>query len=85
MSGAETRRIPAFLKGEPLPPGYFDKPAPYVNAPTRNVNLSDLVAYARKEGKDCWSITKEDIQKCSCQSVNLSLTPPELFGHRSES
>lgn len=68
MSGTETRRIPEFLRGEQLPPGYFDNPDPYANAPTRKMNLSALVAYARKEGKDCRSLTKEDVQKFSCQS-----------------
>ena len=60
--------LPGFLDREQLPAGYFAKPDPYATAPTRKMNLSALVAYARKEGKDCWSLTKEDIQKFSCQS-----------------
>lgn len=65
MSETETEKIPGFLEGEPLPSGYFNKPDPYGDAPTRKVNLSLLVSYARKEGKDCLSLTKEEIKRFS--------------------
>ena len=64
MNGTEKiRRVPKFLEGEPLPIGYFDPPNPYVSAPTRKVNLSALVAYARKNGKNCWELTKEEVKQ----------------------
>lgn len=64
MNGIErTRRVPKFLEGEPLPVGYFDPPNPYVSAPTRKVDLSALVAYARKNGKSCWELTKEEVKQ----------------------
>lgn len=63
MNGTAAKRIPSFLEVEQLPPGYFDEPNPYDNAPTRKVKLNALVAYARQQGKDCWTLTKEDVQK----------------------
>ena len=61
MNGMKDRRIPPFLEGEPLPKGYFDVPDPYVSAPTRKVNLSELVAYARKNGKSRMELSKEEV------------------------
>ncbi|MBO4677806.1 MAG: hypothetical protein J5633_09705 [Oscillospiraceae bacterium] len=62
MNGTETRRIPDFLKGEPLPAGYFEPVNPYVDAPTCNVNFGKLVAYAKAHGKTQWELTKEEVQ-----------------------
>ena len=63
MSGTKTRRIPKFLEGEPLSAGYFEPPNPYIDAPTRKVDLGALVAYARKQGKDGWQLTKEEVRQ----------------------
>lgn len=64
MNGIERmRRVPKFLEGEPLPAGYFDSPNPYASAPTRKVDLGALVAYARKNGKSCWELTKEEVKR----------------------
>lgn len=62
MNGMETRRIPKFLEGEPLPPGYFQPVNPYVNAPTRKISIGKLVAYAKAQGKTQWELTKEEIK-----------------------
>ncbi len=63
MNGTETRRIPAFLEGEPLPPGYFDPVNPYKDAPSRKIRLGALVAYAKKNGKTMWDLTKEEVKR----------------------
>jgi len=61
MNGIEEKKLPPFLQGEPLPKGYFDTPDPYVSAPTRKVNLGELVSFARRNGKSRWDLTKEDV------------------------
>ena len=61
MSGTRETRIPPFLEGEPLPKGYFEVPDPYESAPTRKINLSELVAYARRNGKSRMELSKEDV------------------------
>ena len=61
MNGTETRRIPKFLEGEPLPAGYFEPVNPYVSAPTCKINFGKLVAYAKAHGKTQWELTKEEI------------------------
>ena len=65
MNGVENKNIPVFLQGEELPAGYFDPPDSYADAPTRKVRIGALVAYARKNGKDGWELTKEDVQRFS--------------------
>ena len=62
MNGVEIFGLPKFLEGEPLPQGYLDPPNPYVNPPTRKVNLGEMLKYARSKGKKCWDLTKEEIQ-----------------------
>ncbi len=62
MNGTETRRIPKFLEGEPLPAGYFEPVNPYVNAPSCKINFGKLVAYAKANGKTQWDLTKEEVQ-----------------------
>ena len=59
----EAVMFPKFLDGEPVPEGYFDPPNPYVSAPTRKVDLGALTAYARKNGKNYWELTKEEVQQ----------------------
>ena len=39
--------------------GYYEKPNPYVNAPSCHVNLLELSRYARKAGKKLAEITVE--------------------------
>lgn len=62
MSGMATKKIPKFLDGEILPLGYFDPVDPYVDAPTRRINLGKLVEYAKLNGKTQWDLTKEEIK-----------------------
>lgn len=63
MSGMETKRVPKFLEGEPLPPGYFDVPDPYVSHPTCKIHLGALGEYMRKTGKKSgWELTKEEVK-----------------------
>ncbi len=68
MNGTKrVQKVPQFLEGEPLPKGYFDPPNPYSAAPTRRIDLSALVTYARKKGKNCWDLTKEEVSKFSVE------------------
>ena len=63
MSGISVASLPKFLEGEVLPRGYFEPPNPYIEPPTRKVNLGALVAYARSMGKKCWDLTKEEVRQ----------------------
>ena len=67
MNGMETKRIPKFLEGEPLPDGYFKPVNPYVSAPSCKINLGKLVAYAKEKGKTQWDLTKEEIKMFETQ------------------
>jgi len=63
MNGEEERRIPKFLKGEPLPHGYFDELSPSESHPTCKINLQALGEYVKKTGKKSgWDLTKEEMK-----------------------
>ena len=53
--------FPKFLEGEPLPTGYLEPPNPYVNPPTRKVDIGALAKYARENGKRIVDLTKEEV------------------------
>ena len=61
MSGIEIICFPKFLEGELLPLGYLEPPNPYVNPPTRKVDLGALAKYARENGKRIVDLTKEEV------------------------
>ena len=61
MSEIKIICFPKFLEGEPLPPGYLEPPNPYVNPPTRKVDLGALAKYARENGKRLVDLTKEEV------------------------
>lgn len=44
---------------------YYQKPDPYKNAPSCNVNLLELSRYAKRAGKKLVELTREEIQKFS--------------------
>ena len=44
---------------------YYEKPDPYKNAPSCNVNLLELSRYAKRAGKKLVELTREEIQKFS--------------------
>lgn len=62
MNGTAKKRIPKFLEGELIPKGYFEPVNPYVSAPSCNINLGKLVAYAKAQGKSQWDLTKEEVR-----------------------
>ena len=43
--------------------GYYEKPNPYVNAPSCHVNLLELSRYAKKAGKKLAELTKEEVDR----------------------
>ena len=63
MVGFNVASLPKFLEGETLPQGYFEPPNPYIEPPTRKINLGALVNYARSRGKKCWDLTKEEVRQ----------------------
>ena len=63
MNGISVDSLPKFLEGEALPRGYFELPNPYIEPPTRKINLGALVTYARNKGKKCWDLTKEEVRQ----------------------
>ncbi len=54
---------PAFLAGKTLPSSYFEKPNPYKNAPSCNVNLLQLSRYAKSQGKPISQVTAEELER----------------------
>lgn len=44
-------------------PEYYQKPNPYVNAESCNVNLLELSRYAKKNGKKLVELTKEEVAR----------------------
>ena len=54
---------PAFLSGKLLPHSYFEKPDPYKNAPSCNVNLLQLSRYAKTHNKAISEITADEIEQ----------------------
>ena len=55
-------RVPLFMKGEELPPGYFDSPDPYKNPPSSRYNMRAMVNYALKNGKNITDLTIEEVR-----------------------
>lgn len=55
---------PKFLTDE-VNTGYYEKPNPYVNAPSCNVNLLELSRYAKRKGKKLSELSKEEVRQFS--------------------
>jgi hypothetical protein len=51
-------RIPKFMEGGELPPGYFDSPDPYSNPPSSRYNMRAMVNWALRNGKKVTDLTK---------------------------
>lgn len=56
-------RIPLFMVGEELPPGYYDSPNPYKNPPKSKYNMRAMVNYAIENGKEVTELTKAEAEK----------------------
>jgi len=54
--------LPKFLEGEEIPEGYFDAPDSYKSVKSLKIDIGKLADYARKSGKDGWSLTREEIE-----------------------
>lgn len=48
---------------ENLQSNYYEKPNPYVNAPSCHVDLLELSRYAKKREKKLVELTKEEVNK----------------------
>ena len=59
---------PKFLDGVVLQETYYEKPNPYINAPSCNVNLLELSRYAKDKRKKLIELSKEEVKQ-------FSLTP----------
>jgi hypothetical protein len=55
--------LPDFLIGKTPRPGYYEKPDPYVNAPSCNVDLLNLSRYARQVKKPLVRLTSEEVAR----------------------
>lgn len=55
---------PKFLTDE-VNIGYYEKPNPYVNAPSCHVNLLELSRYAKRKGKKLSELSKEEVRRFS--------------------
>lgn len=55
---------PKFLSGK-MNSGYYEKPNPYVNAPSCHVNLLKLSRYAKQKGKKLSELSKEEVKRFS--------------------
>lgn len=60
MNGTENMDLPVFMRGQPLPEGYFEPQDPYKVAPSCKVKIGAMMEYARTHGKKCWDLTKEE-------------------------
>ena len=63
----ENQSIPKFLEGKPLPEGYFDPVDPYKSAPSCNIDLGKLAAYAKKNNKTMWELTADEVKMFETQ------------------
>ena len=52
---------PAFLEGKTMPQSYYEKPNPYRNAPSCNMNLLSLSRYAKKLNKPMAQLNDKEI------------------------
>ena len=53
---------PKFLEDTKVHPSYYEKPNPYVNAPSCHVNLLELSRYAKQCGKKLIELTQEEVK-----------------------
>lgn len=62
MNGTDKTKssLPVFMQGEPLPDDYYQPHDPYKTAPSCKVKIGAMAEYARKHGKKCWDLTKEE-------------------------
>lgn len=54
---------PRFMEGSVVNQSYYEKPNPYINAPSCHVNLLELSRYAKKRGKKLVELTQEEVKK----------------------
>lgn len=56
---------PRFLEGDAVHAGYYEKPNPYVNAPSCHVNLLEMSRYAKRNRKKLVELTREEVKQFS--------------------
>ena len=62
-----SRMEPKFWENEMVQQNYYEKPNPYVTAPSCHVNLLLMSRYARECGKKLMELTAEEVKKFSIQ------------------
>lgn len=55
--------MPKFMEGRPLPKGYYDVPNPYTLPNLSQHNLREMLAYAKKVGKNINDLTYEEAEQ----------------------
>ena len=60
MNGTEKTNFPLFMQDVTLPEDYYKQQDPYSIAPSCKVKVGAMAEYARKHGKKCWDLTKEE-------------------------
>lgn len=56
---------PKFLENTEIHQSYYEKPNPYVDAPSCHVNLLELSRYAKRYGKNLEELTQEEVEMFS--------------------
>ena len=56
---------PKFLENVTVQQNYYEKPSPYVTAPSCHVNLLMMSRYARLRGKKLTELTAEEVERFS--------------------
>ena len=67
MSGMK----PKFLENQMVQQNYYEKPNPYVTAPSCHVNLLMMSGYARECGKKLTEFTAEEVKKFLIQRADV--------------
>ena len=63
---------PKFLENVTVQQSYYEKPSPYVTAPSSHVNLLRMSKYARECGKKLTELTTEEVKRFLIQEMKYN-------------